>query len=226
MADQTADDMSLAAETSGCQAQMLLEISQVRAAHVPEFHILEVSPDALIRVKSGGVARQLLEAQAPGRTLGQEFFDGLTAMNRRTVPDHQQLAGDVSQQMLEEADHLGAIERVVLHAQQQSAARGDAADGGQVVTGEREAQRWRVAAWREAADHRGQQGKARFDAPLSNLLRDRFGDREHVAFSVLLIECECFGLLVSRDPYHIAHEREGSAFGCVVMNERASIESA
>jgi hypothetical protein len=53
-----------------------------------------------------------------------------------------------------------------------------------------------------------------------------FGDREHVAFGVLLIECGCRSLLVSRDPYHIAHEREGSTFGCVVMNERASIESA
>jgi hypothetical protein len=53
-----------------------------------------------------------------------------------------------------------------------------------------------------------------------------FSDREHDAEGVLLIECECFGLLVSRDPYHIAHEREGSTFGCVVMNERASIESA
>jgi len=77
----------------------------------------------------------------------------------------EQLASDVSQQMLEEVDHLGAIERVVLHAQQQSTTRGDAADDGQVVTGEREAQRWWVAAWRKAADHRRQQGKARFVYP-------------------------------------------------------------
>ena len=36
---------------------------------------------------------------------------------------------------------------------------------------------------------------------------------KHAAFGVLLIECERLGLLVSRDPYHIAHEREGSTFG-------------
>jgi hypothetical protein len=34
-----------------------------------------------------------------------------------------------------------------------------------VVTGEREAQRRRVAAWREAADYRRQQRKARFVYP-------------------------------------------------------------
>src|SRR6266511_1621560 len=101
---------------------------QVGAADVTQFHVLEVCPDALVRVQIGSVARQLLEAQSFGYTLGQEVFDGLTAMNRRTVPDHQQLARNVSQQMLEEADHLGATERVVLDAEQQSTARGDATD--------------------------------------------------------------------------------------------------
>jgi hypothetical protein len=70
----------------------------------------------------------LLQQQSLGCTLGQEFFDGLAAMDRRTVPDHQQLARDMSQQVLEEADYLGATERVVLNAQQQSTTRGDATD--------------------------------------------------------------------------------------------------
>src|ERR1043166_2110276 len=126
MPDQTVDDMPFMAETGGCQAQVLLEVVQVGAAHVTELHILEVRPDALIRVEIGSVAWQLLEAQALSCTLGQEFFDGLPAMNRRTVPDHQQLAGDASQQMLEETDDLGTAERVVLDAQQQLATRGNA----------------------------------------------------------------------------------------------------
>jgi hypothetical protein len=58
--------------------------------------------------------------------------------------------------MVEEADDLGAAERVILDAQQQATAWGDATDDGQVVTGEREAQHGWVAAWSEAADHRGQ----------------------------------------------------------------------
>jgi hypothetical protein len=67
--------------------------------------------------------------------------------------------------MLKEADYLRATERVVLDAQQQATARGDATDDRQVVTRKREAQRRRVAAWGQAADHRGQQGEARFVYP-------------------------------------------------------------
>src|SRR6266508_3221621 len=81
------------------------------------------------------------------------------------MPLVAETSGCQAQEMLEEADHLGATERVVLDAEQQSTARGDATDHGQVVTGEREAQHRRVAAWREAADHRRQQGKTRFVYP-------------------------------------------------------------
>jgi hypothetical protein len=168
MADQTADDAPLVAETSGSQAQMVLQIMRVRGADVSQLDVFEVCPDALVRVQIGSVTGQLFETQAGGRTLGQEGFDGRTAMDRSTVPDHQQLARDVSQQVLEEADYLRATERVVLDAQQQSTTRGDATDNRQVVTGEREAQHWRVAAWGKTADHAGQQGKARLDAPLSS----------------------------------------------------------
>jgi hypothetical protein len=165
MADQSADDMRLVAKSSGCQAEVLLKVVEIGATDIPQLHVFEVRPDPLVRVQIGGVARQLLEAQPLGCTLSQKRLDGLRAVDRRTVPDHQQLASDVSQQMLEEVDYLGAIERVVLHAQQQSTTRRDAADDGQVVTREWEAQGRRVAAWREAADHRGQQGKARFVYP-------------------------------------------------------------
>jgi hypothetical protein len=165
MGHQAADDMPFVTQTSGCQAQVSLEVKQVGAAHVAQFDILQVRPDALVGVQFGSVARQLLEAQTFGCTLGQEVFDGLTAMNWRTVPDHQQLARNASQQMLEETHDLGTAERVVLDAQQQLATRGNATDDRQMVTGEREVQRRWVAAWGQAADHRGQQGKARFVYP-------------------------------------------------------------
>jgi hypothetical protein len=165
VADQTSNDMPFVAETTCCEAQMPLEVAQVRATDVTQLHVFEIGPDALIRVEIGRVARQLLESKTFGRTLDQEVFDGPTTMNRRTVPDHQQLAGNVLQQMLEEANHLGAAKRVVLHAQQQAPARGDTADDRQMVTRKRKAQcRW-VAAWGQAADHGGQQGEARFVYP-------------------------------------------------------------
>jgi hypothetical protein len=89
----------LATKASGCQTQVLGEIVQIGAAHVPQLDAFEIRPDTLIRVEIGRVARQLFQAQSLGSTLRQEVFEGLTAMNRRPVPEHQQLAGHVAQQV-------------------------------------------------------------------------------------------------------------------------------
>src|SRR4051794_4076658 len=115
MTDQTADDVPLVAKSSGSQAQVLLQVIQVGAAHVPQLHVVEVRPDAFVWVEVRRVARQLLKAESLGRTLGQKGLDRSAAMNR-TVPDHQQLAWNVSQQMLKEVDYLRTAERVILHA--------------------------------------------------------------------------------------------------------------
>src|SRR4051794_30259639 len=116
MTDQTADDVPLVAKSSGSQAQVLLQVIQVGAAHVPQLHVLEVRPDAFVWVEVRRVARQLLKAESLGRTLGQKGLDRSAAMNRRTLPDHQQLAWYMSQQMLQEVDDLRTAERVVLDA--------------------------------------------------------------------------------------------------------------
>jgi len=109
--------MPLVAKPSGCPAEVLFEVLEVGATDIPQLHVFELRPDPLVGVQIGCVARQLLKSQSLGCALSQKHLDGLGSMDRRTVPDHQQLARDVAQQMLEEADHLGAIERVVLHAQ-------------------------------------------------------------------------------------------------------------
>jgi hypothetical protein len=61
----------------------------------------------------------------------------------------------VAQRVLEEVDDLRTAERVILHAQEQSTARGDATGDGQVVTPKRGAQRRWVAAWGQGTDQRG-----------------------------------------------------------------------
>ena len=83
-------------EASSCQTEMLVEVMQIGAAHVPQLDTFEVRPDALIRVQVGRVAWQLFQAQPLGSTLSQEVFDRLTAMDRRSIPDDQQLARDLS----------------------------------------------------------------------------------------------------------------------------------
>src|SRR6266542_736265 len=134
---------------------------QVRAADVAQLDALEIGPDAFVRIQVGRIAWQLLQAQPLGTALRQEGFDWPAAMNRRAVPDHEQLAGQVTQQVAEELHHVRTAERMVLDLEQQAAARGDAADHRQVLTGHRKPQRGRVSARRKAPHHRWQQGEAR-----------------------------------------------------------------
>ena len=142
-----------------------MKVMQVRAAHVPQLNAFEIGPDALVRVEIGCVARQLLQLEPFGSALSQEVFDRLTAMDRRPIPEHQELAGQVSQEVAQEQHHIWTAEGVILDLQQQAPSRRDAADDRQMVARQREAQRWWVAAWGEAPHHRWQEIEARLIDP-------------------------------------------------------------
>ena len=154
------DDVTLVAEASGGEAEVTSEVSQVLAADVGQVDVLEVVPDALVRVEVRGVAGKLFELDASGAALGQEVLDRLAAMDRRAVPDDQELAGDVAEQVLEEADDVRALVRVLLDQHQQPTRRGDATDDGQVVAAQGEAEDRRLAARGVGPDGAGEEVEA------------------------------------------------------------------
>ena len=84
-------------------------------------------------------------------------FDRLPPMNRRSIPNNQELAGDLAEQELEKADNIFAAVGVILHLHEQTAIRGDAADRGQVITRELHPQDRRLPLWRPGADGHRQQ---------------------------------------------------------------------
>ena len=73
-------------------------------------------------------------------------------MDRRPVPDDQEFAGDVAQQMLEEADDVRALVGPLLHQHQQLPGRGDAADDRQMIAGQRQAQHRCLSPWGVSPD--------------------------------------------------------------------------
>ena len=70
---------------------------------IGQFDALEIVPDALIRIEIRRVAGQLLQMQALGARLAQEVLDGLAVMDRRAIPDDQELPRDLAQQHAQEA---------------------------------------------------------------------------------------------------------------------------
>lgn len=76
----------------------------------------------------------------------QEVLDGLGAVNRRAVPDDEEFAGDVMQQMAQEAHNIRAFVGALLAVQEEVPVRRDGAYDGDVVPRERDAQERRLPA--------------------------------------------------------------------------------
>ena len=60
---------------------------------------------------------------ASGSTLAQELFDGLTAMGRQAIPNDEQLARNMAQQVFEKAHNVGTFECFILDHRVQLAFR-------------------------------------------------------------------------------------------------------
>src|SRR5690242_17984982 len=86
-------------------------------------------------------------------------------VRRQPIPDHQQLAGNAGEQVLEEAHNRWSGERLLLNIQVQLAGLGDGGDRRQVVAGELNPQYWRLAARRVRPDAARQQIEAGFIHP-------------------------------------------------------------
>jgi len=152
-------------EAGGGESEVASKVSEVLAADIAQFDVREVVPDALIRVEVRGVAGELLQADAAGTALGQEGLDRLAAMDRSAIPDDQELAGDVTQEMLEEADDVRALVRALLHQHEQPTRRGDAADDRQMIAAQGQAEDRRLPARGVGPDRAREEVEARFVDP-------------------------------------------------------------
>ena len=59
--------------------------------------------------------------------------DGSAAVDRRTIPDDDQAAGDLAQQVLQKRDHVIRIDGVILAVEVQLALWRQGADGGEMI---------------------------------------------------------------------------------------------
>jgi hypothetical protein len=87
---------------------------EIEAAHVAEFDPLQVPPQPFTGIQFRRIGGQALHVEAWGGPSGQELFDEVTAMNRRPVPEDQQTAGHLAQQMLQKGHDIDGVDRRLL----------------------------------------------------------------------------------------------------------------
>lgn len=153
------------AKAGGGEAEVASEMGEVLAAAIAQLHALEVVPAALIRVEVRGLAGELLQADAVGTALGQEVLDRLAAMDRRAIPDDQELAGDVAQQMRQETHDVRAFVGALLDQHEESSRWRDAADDRQVISGQGQPEDGGLPTGSVGPDRTGEQVEARFVDP-------------------------------------------------------------
>jgi hypothetical protein len=93
--------------------QFPLDVRHIQTTKVLELDALEQVPDAFLWIKVWGISRQLFEMNTSSSPFAQIVFDGRTSMNRRSIPDHQQVPSNLTGKQLQKANHVGSFVRMV-----------------------------------------------------------------------------------------------------------------
>lgn len=155
-----ANDVPFVTQTLACADHLVAEVGEVTAADIGQLDPLELVPDALVGVQIGRIPRQVLQMQPLGRSTLQEVLDRLACVDRRAVPDDQQLARDFAHQHTQEAHYPCRIVGFLPDLHEQPAIQGYTADRREVVARQLGPQDKRLAAWRPSTYRQGQQIEA------------------------------------------------------------------
>ncbi len=91
MGKTLAKNMLAMPETRSGKNQFRIELQEILATQILEFAAFEQIPDPFLWIEFGCISRQTLQVNTLSPTRSQELFDGLTVMNRGTIPDDEQL---------------------------------------------------------------------------------------------------------------------------------------
>src|SRR5579885_156577 len=148
-----------------CPDEFSLQLIEITTADIAYLHPFEVIPDALIGVEIRGIAGKLFEVEAASSPFLEKVFDLMSAMNGCSIPDDHNLAANLAQENAQEAHDRLAIIGSRAYLQEESSIGGDAADGGEVVAGQRHAQDRCLPSWCPGAHRHRQQIKPGFVYP-------------------------------------------------------------
>jgi hypothetical protein len=129
------------------EQQVVIELHEILATEILHLATFEQIPNHFLRVELRCIGRQAFQVNACSSTSSQEVFHGLTAMDAGTIPDDEQLASDLTQELLEKAHHVVSLVRVVLRLHEQSSLRCQRSDSRDVVVSQWHTQDWSLTPW-------------------------------------------------------------------------------
>jgi hypothetical protein len=127
------NDIRFVSQTSHSFAQFISEFVQAVTTDILQLDVLQIVPRPFVGVELRRVTRQLSQIHTRCTPFPEKGLDLPTAMSGQSIPDDQQLAGEVLQQVLQKADDRFTVKRFVLRHRVQFAFRRDGADDRQML---------------------------------------------------------------------------------------------
>jgi hypothetical protein len=107
---KTADEnMNLLTQVPSGEAQGVPQFGQVMTTQVAKLHRLQVVPDAFVRVQLRRITGQTFQVKAVGSALSKEVLNRLSMMGGQSIPNEQQLARNLAQQVTQKAHDRGRL---------------------------------------------------------------------------------------------------------------------
>ena len=142
--------------------QLMPQMREIEAAHIAQLDAFELCPQALARVQFGGIRREALQVNSSRGAMRQELLDDVTAVNGGAIPDDDQAAGNLAQEVLQKGDDITRVHRVILHMEVEFALGRDGTDRGEMIPGIPFLQNWGLAHRGIGAHDTGEWIKPRF----------------------------------------------------------------
>lgn len=161
MSPAALNDVRLLTEPLARGAKLPSRLLEIRATtEVAQFHPLRVPPDGFFRIQFGRIAGEALQMDPRSRSLAEELLDRFAAVDRRPIPEDQELARDVAQQMLQESDHLRASDGLLVDLDAELLVQAHSTNDQEMIVAERVMQDRSLAYRGIGAHHRGEQIEA------------------------------------------------------------------
>ena len=139
-----------------------MQLLQVKASQVAQLDLFQVLPQPFHRVEVRRVRRQRLQVDSPAGLVRQECLDLGPPVDRRPVPDHQDAARNLANQVCEERDAMQPVEGMWPHQRVHLSFGRHASHNRQMVARLPLVHDWRLAPRAVGPDHPRQEVEARF----------------------------------------------------------------
>ena len=141
------------AQTLAGSDELQAQLVKVVAADIAQLDALQMVPHAFVGIEVRRIAWQLLQGESSRRASSEKVLDGLSAMDRRAIPDEEDLARDLAEEDAQKAHDRVAVKAVVAYRQEEASVKRHAPHRGEMFRAELDAETRCLTTWRPRGAH-------------------------------------------------------------------------